>query len=84
MRMDFIHLAQFLTKLPDRDSYEHMFRSIDSIQMCIDKKKFTSVLAYRKDNRDVTWYRHGGRIVGHVSVIPMQEYSEVGLRTEGA
>jgi len=22
--------------------------------------------------------------VGHVSVIPMQEYSEVGLRTEGA
>lgn len=54
MQMDFIHLAQFLTKLPERDSYDALFRSIESIQMNIDKKKFASVLASKKDNRDVT------------------------------
>lgn len=60
MDMDFIHLAQFLTKLPDCESYDLLFRCIDSIQMTIDKKKFSQVLASIKDNikdkKDNTWW----------------------------
>lgn len=54
MQMDFMLLAQFLTKLPERDSYNCLFRSIESIQMTIDKKKFSQVLAIKRDSKDIT------------------------------
>ncbi|XP_045190087.1 TBC1 domain family member 12-like [Mercenaria mercenaria] len=54
MQMDFILLAQFLTKIPERDSYDALFRCIESIQMTIDKKKYSQVLASVRDSRDNT------------------------------
>jgi len=57
MELDFIHLAQFLTRLPEREGYEHkLFRSIEAIQMSIDKKRFDQVLASKKDQAGVTWW----------------------------
>ena len=47
--MDFIHLGQFLKKLPETISDERLFKSIDTIQMNVEKKKFTSVLASKID-----------------------------------
>jgi len=53
VNMDFIHLAQFLTRLPDNIQVEALFRHIDSIRMTIDKKKFNQVLAAHRDNKDI-------------------------------
>lgn len=43
--MDFIHSAQFLTHLPDDIDCERMFKCIESINMQIEKRKFSSFLA---------------------------------------
>ena len=50
LHLDFIHLAQFLTKLPENICSERLFRNIDCIIMLIDKRKFGQVLA---DNKEV-------------------------------
>ncbi|XP_064420143.1 TBC1 domain family member 14 isoform X1 [Latimeria chalumnae] len=52
-KMDFIHMAQFLTKLPDDMPPEELFTSIAAIQMQSRNKKWAQVLsALQKDNRD--------------------------------
>ena len=55
VNMDFIHLGQFLKKLPETLSHELLFKSIDAIQMNVEKKKFSHVLASKIDAmKDVT------------------------------
>ncbi|XP_022255400.1 TBC1 domain family member 14-like isoform X2 [Limulus polyphemus] len=49
LKMDFIHLAEFLTKLPDTINPEHLFNSISGIRMSVNKKNFSQVLARHKD-----------------------------------
>lgn len=43
--LDFIHGAQFLTKLPEDLSADLLFKSIDAIKMNVGKLKFSQVLA---------------------------------------
>ncbi|XP_053314229.1 TBC1 domain family member 14 isoform X1 [Spea bombifrons] len=53
-RMDFIHIAQFLTKLPEELTPDDLFTSIAAIQMQSRNKKWAQVLsALQKDNRDM-------------------------------
>ncbi|XP_013415687.1 TBC1 domain family member 12 isoform X2 [Lingula anatina] len=52
LNMDFIHLAQFLTKLPENIAASKLFRCIETICMSTDKRKFSQVLTSFKDNRD--------------------------------
>ena len=53
--MDFIHLGQFLKKLPESISHDLLFKSIDAIQINFEKKKFYSVLASKRDKlKDLT------------------------------
>ncbi|KAK3095375.1 hypothetical protein FSP39_013939 [Pinctada imbricata] len=54
VHQDFIHLAQFLTRLPESLSADDLFRSIENIRMTIDKKRFTQILNSKKDGRDIT------------------------------
>jgi hypothetical protein len=49
MRLDFIHLAQFLTRLPDNISGVELFDNIAQIRTAVDKQRFTQVLAVRRD-----------------------------------
>lgn len=49
LKMDFIHAAQFLTKLPEDVSCEQLFKEIDSVRMSIDKRGFHAVHAFFKD-----------------------------------
>ncbi|PVD29994.1 hypothetical protein C0Q70_09255 [Pomacea canaliculata] len=49
LQMDFIHAAQFLTKLPEDISADLLFKHIETVQMSIDKKKFLAILAHYKD-----------------------------------
>ncbi|XP_043918763.1 TBC1 domain family member 14 isoform X1 [Protopterus annectens] len=52
-KMDFIHIAQFLTKLPEDITSEELFQSIATIQMQSRNKKWAQVLfALQKDNRE--------------------------------
>lgn len=44
LEMDFIHLAQFLTKLPEDIDSERLFSSISAIRMTVNKKSFSNVL----------------------------------------
>jgi hypothetical protein len=43
-------MVQLLTKLPDDLSGDNLFKNIESIKMNIDKKRFTQVLASRKES----------------------------------
>lgn len=52
LKMDFIHAAQFLTKLPEDMCSDQLFKHIETIHMTIDKRKFPNVLSYYKENRD--------------------------------
>ncbi|XP_037386651.1 TBC1 domain family member 14 isoform X1 [Talpa occidentalis] len=53
-KMDFIHIAQFLTRLPEDLPAEEFFASIATIQMQSRNKKWAQVLtALQKDSRDV-------------------------------
>nr|DBA15235.1 TPA: hypothetical protein GDO54_004476 [Pyxicephalus adspersus] len=45
LQMDFIHIAQFLTKLPDDITSEKLFTCIAAIQMQNSNKKWTQVFA---------------------------------------
>ncbi|XP_071982223.1 TBC1 domain family member 14 isoform X1 [Engystomops pustulosus] len=52
-RMDFIHIAQFLTKLPEDLTADDLFVSIAAIQMQSRNKKWAQILsALQKDTRD--------------------------------
>ncbi|XP_041122955.1 TBC1 domain family member 14-like isoform X4 [Polyodon spathula] len=52
-KMDFIHNAQFLTKLPEDIPAEELFTTIAAIQMQSRNKKWAQVLlALQKDNRE--------------------------------
>ncbi|XP_069600894.1 TBC1 domain family member 14 isoform X1 [Ranitomeya imitator] len=52
-RMDFIHIAQFLTKLPEDLTADDLFASIAAIQMQSRNKKWSQILsALQKDTRD--------------------------------
>ncbi|XP_063228303.1 TBC1 domain family member 14-like [Bacillus rossius redtenbacheri] len=46
MKMDFIHGAQFLTRLPDGLAADELFRSIETIKMNVGKRTFSEVLAH--------------------------------------
>lgn len=52
LKMDFIHIAQFLTKLPEDINADQLFREIENVRMFIDKKGFHSVHAFFKDLHD--------------------------------
>ncbi|XP_033069562.1 TBC1 domain family member 14 isoform X3 [Trachypithecus francoisi] len=53
-KMDFIHMAQFLTRLPEDLPAEELFASIATIQMQSRNKKWTQVLtALQKDSREM-------------------------------
>ncbi|XP_005517913.1 PREDICTED: TBC1 domain family member 14 isoform X1 [Pseudopodoces humilis] len=53
-KMDFIHIAQFLTKLPEDLPAEEFFTSIAAIQMQSRNKKWAQILAaLQKDNREM-------------------------------
>ncbi|XP_057562472.1 TBC1 domain family member 14 isoform X1 [Hippopotamus amphibius kiboko] len=53
-KMDFIHIAQFLTRLPEDLPAEEFFASIATIQMQSRNKKWAQVLtALQKDSREV-------------------------------
>lgn len=45
-RMDFIHIAQFLTRLPDYISTEELFSSITNINMNCKNKKWAQVRSF--------------------------------------
>ena len=47
--MDFIHVAQYLTKLPEDLSAEDLFKQIETIRLTMDKRKFTAVLSAHRD-----------------------------------
>lgn len=49
MKMDFIHAAQYLTKLPEDLNAHELFKRIETVHMTIDKRKFTTVWASHKD-----------------------------------
>lgn len=44
MTMDFLHGAQFLTRLPDDMSSEQLFKSIQSVNTNIGKQTFYQIL----------------------------------------
>ncbi|XP_063779819.1 TBC1 domain family member 14 isoform X2 [Pseudophryne corroboree] len=53
-KMDFIHIAQFLTKLPEDLTADDLFLSIAAIQMQSRNKKWTQILSgLQKDNREM-------------------------------
>nr|XP_023494172.1 TBC1 domain family member 14 isoform X2 [Equus caballus] len=53
-KMDFIHIAQFLTRLPEDLAAEGFFASIATIQMQSRNKKWAQVLtALQKDSREM-------------------------------
>lgn len=45
LRLDFLHGAQFLTRLPDDLSADEMFKSVEGIRMVVGKCGFEEVLA---------------------------------------
>ncbi|CAG5120898.1 unnamed protein product, partial [Candidula unifasciata] len=49
LKMDFIHAAQFLTKLPEEVSADQLFKEIETIKMNIDKRGFHTVHSSFKD-----------------------------------
>ncbi|XP_069782082.1 TBC1 domain family member 14-like isoform X2 [Narcine bancroftii] len=54
MQMDFIHMAQFLTKLPEEILSEDLFGAIAAIQMQSRNKKWSQILsALQKDTREL-------------------------------
>lgn len=46
LEMDFIHIVQFLTKLPDNINSTHLFKSIEQIVMCIDDISFDNLVNF--------------------------------------
>lgn len=46
MEMDFIHVVQFLTKLPENINSTQLFKSIEQITMCIDDITFENLVSY--------------------------------------
>ena len=69
LNMDFIHLAQFLTRLPESMSAVRLFRHIEAISMSIDKRRFGQVLASHKEihaqkeqDRNDTWCKEYSRV----------------------
>ncbi|XP_055502566.1 TBC1 domain family member 12 isoform X2 [Leucoraja erinacea] len=54
VQMDFIHIAQFLTKLPEDITSEKLFACITTVQMHSSNKKWTQVFAsLMKENREI-------------------------------
>ena len=49
LRMDFIHLAQFLTRLPEHIQSDDLFQQIDRVRMLVDTRSFRDVLATHRD-----------------------------------
>lgn len=47
--MDFIHLAQFLTRLPEDLGAEVLFNAIGAIHMSVNRKNFVQVLAQHRE-----------------------------------
>lgn len=53
-RMDFIHVAQFLTRLPEDLPADEVFAAISTVQMQSRNKKWAQVLAaLQKDSREL-------------------------------
>ncbi|XP_062927759.1 TBC1 domain family member 12 isoform X2 [Mobula hypostoma] len=54
VQMDFIHIAQFLTKLPEDIASEKLFACITAVQMHSSNKKWTQVFAsLMKENKEI-------------------------------
>lgn len=54
LNLDFIQLAQFLSRLPGDISCDDLFRCIATVSMEIDKRQFGQVLQQHRD-APVTW-----------------------------
>ena len=52
--MDFIHMAQFLTKLPEDICADRLFKAVEGVRMSIDKRGFHAVHAFFKDLHETT------------------------------
>ena len=52
LSLDFIHLAQYLTKLPESMPANDLFRCIDKIHMTIDTRRFIQVLASYREAKE--------------------------------
>lgn len=50
LNMDFLHGAQFLTRLPDDLSAENLFRSIQTMYVSIGKQTFSQIVDKCKEN----------------------------------
>lgn len=55
LNLDFIQLAQFLSRLPGDISCDDLFRCIATVSMEIDKRQFGQVLQQHRDAPPVTW-----------------------------
>lgn len=49
LRLDFINLAQFLTKLPEDMGSDVLFEAISAIRMTVNKRSFAQVLAKQRE-----------------------------------
>lgn len=49
LQLDFINLAQFLTKLPEDMNSDVLFDSIGAIRMTVNKRNFAQVLAKHRE-----------------------------------
>ncbi|KAH9513225.1 hypothetical protein Btru_034411 [Bulinus truncatus] len=52
LKMDFIHVAQFLTKLPEDINADQLFKEVENVKMHIDKRGFQAVYAFFRDLHD--------------------------------
>lgn len=53
INFDFIHLAQFLTRLPSDIACDDLFHCLATVSMEIDKKQFAQVLSKRRNVREI-------------------------------
>lgn len=52
LNMDFIYLAQFLTRLPEAMAVDQLFACIEGINMQVDKRRFQQVLSNNRETRE--------------------------------
>lgn len=50
LKMDFLHGAQFLTRLPDDLCADNLFRSIQAVYVSVGKQTFSQIVDRCKEN----------------------------------
>ncbi|KAI1294648.1 TBC1 domain family member 14 [Halotydeus destructor] len=62
-KLDFIHLAVFLTKLPDSIDGDRLFDSISKIKMAAEKRQFDDIVEYHLANPGEVKHCSTGRMI---------------------